>query len=331
MTGRTWCCGASTTIGGSSSTAGGGSRSAGCSRRGSSPAATVESRTRGGRRDEAAASSTRRSSCAAIRRRCTTSASGSKRSGFDHLLVYDHVVGAEHADREPPLWGPYTERDPFHEPLVMFGYLAAVTSRIELATGVMILPQRQTVLVAQQAADADLLSRERVRLGVGTGWNYVEYDALGQDFATRGRPTRRADRRCCGGCGPNRWSRSRAGSTTSSGPASTPGRAGRSRSGSAASPSPPIRRGGRLGDGFTFAGDVDAALEGMARVRHHLSEAGRSADGFGFELIATRARTAAEVVRPPNAGMPPVAPTCRSSRSSSAWTPPPPTSTTRVR
>jgi probable F420-dependent oxidoreductase len=107
--------------------------------------------------------------------------------GYDHLLVYDHVVGAEHdADRDPPLWGPYTERDPFHEPLVMFGYLAAVTSRIELATGVMILPQRQTALVAQQAADADLLSRQRVRLGVGTGWNYVEYDALGQDFATRG-------------------------------------------------------------------------------------------------------------------------------------------------
>jgi probable F420-dependent oxidoreductase len=106
--------------------------------------------------------------------------------GYDHLLVYDHVVGAEHADRDPPLWGPYTEHDPFHEPLVMFGYLAAVTSRIELATGVMILPQRQTALVAQQAADADLLSHQRLRLGVGTGWNYVEYDALGQDFASRG-------------------------------------------------------------------------------------------------------------------------------------------------
>ena len=119
---------------------------------------------------------------------------GIEASGYDHLLVYDHVVGAEHANREPKLWGPYTEQDPFHEPLVMFGYLAAVTSRIELATGVMILPQRQTALVAQQTADADLLSHERVRLGVGTGWNYVEYDSLGQDFATRGRAARRADR-----------------------------------------------------------------------------------------------------------------------------------------
>jgi probable F420-dependent oxidoreductase len=106
--------------------------------------------------------------------------------GYDSLLFYDHVVGAEHADREPPLWGPYTEADSFHDPFVAFGYLAAITSRIELATGVLILPQRQTVLVAQQAADADLLSGGRIRLGVGTGWNWVEYDALGMDFATRG-------------------------------------------------------------------------------------------------------------------------------------------------
>ena len=111
---------------------------------------------------------------------------GVEESGFDYLLVYDHVVGAEHADREPPAVGPLHRARPVprtarHVRLPRRGH-----SRIELATGVMILPQRQTALVAQQAADADLLSRERVRLGVGTGWNYVEYDALGQDFATRG-------------------------------------------------------------------------------------------------------------------------------------------------
>ena len=105
--------------------------------------------------------------------------------GFDHLLAYDHVLGAVHADRTPPLVGP-TERDPFHDPFVMFAYLAGVTERIGFATGVLVLPQRQTALVARQAADVDLLSGGRLRLGVGVGSNYVEYEALGQDFRTRG-------------------------------------------------------------------------------------------------------------------------------------------------
>ena len=106
--------------------------------------------------------------------------------GFDHLLAYDHVVGAVHADRTPPLTGPYTENDPFHDPLVMFAYLAGMTERIHFTTGVLILPQRQTVLVARQAADLDLLSGGRLRLGVGVGWNHVEYESLGQDFRRRG-------------------------------------------------------------------------------------------------------------------------------------------------
>src|ERR1700724_1739113 len=107
--------------------------------------------------------------------------------GFDHLLAYDHVLGAVHADRTPKLTGPYTEKDPFHDPFVMFAYLAGITQRIEFVTGILILPQRQTVLVARQAADLDLLSHERLRLGVGIGWNYVEYDSLGQDFRSRGK------------------------------------------------------------------------------------------------------------------------------------------------
>src|ERR1700679_3517013 len=106
--------------------------------------------------------------------------------GFDYLLSYEHVPGAVHADRSPPLSGPYTEHDPFHDPFVMFAYLAGITERIRFATGILILPQRQTVLVARQAADVDLLSGGRLRLGVGVGWNYVEYEALGQDFHTRG-------------------------------------------------------------------------------------------------------------------------------------------------
>jgi probable F420-dependent oxidoreductase len=107
--------------------------------------------------------------------------------GFDHAITYDHVLGAVHADREPRLMGPYTENDPFHEPFVLFGFLAAVTTRLGLVSGVIILPQRQTALVAKQAAEVDALSEGRLRLGVGTGWNWVEYDALGERFDDRGR------------------------------------------------------------------------------------------------------------------------------------------------
>lgn len=106
--------------------------------------------------------------------------------GYSHVLVYDHVLGATH-DREPRLTGPYTENTPFHEVFVLLGYLAAVTSQIELVTGVVILPQRQTALVAKQAAEVDVLSRGRLRLGIGTGWNYVEYESLNEDFHNRGR------------------------------------------------------------------------------------------------------------------------------------------------
>jgi probable F420-dependent oxidoreductase len=106
--------------------------------------------------------------------------------GFTHLLAYDHVVGADPAVHVG--WdGPYDVHTTFHEPLVTFGYLAAVTTTLELVTGIVILPQRQAVLVAKQAAEVDLLSGGRLRLGVGLGWNAVEYEALGEDFSTRGR------------------------------------------------------------------------------------------------------------------------------------------------
>lgn len=106
--------------------------------------------------------------------------------GYDYLLMFDHVAGAERQGREFPMLGPYSDRDPFHDPLVSFGYVAGITSRIGLATGILVLPQRQTVLVARQAADVDLYSGGRLRLGVGVGWNPVEYEALGQAFGSRG-------------------------------------------------------------------------------------------------------------------------------------------------
>ena len=103
------------------------------------------------------------------------------------LLVYDHVLGAVHADRDPPLSGPYTEHDPFHEPLVLLGFLAACTTTIELGVAVLVLPQRQTALVAKQAVEVDVLSCGRLVLAVGTGWNHVEYESLGASFEGRGR------------------------------------------------------------------------------------------------------------------------------------------------
>ncbi len=105
--------------------------------------------------------------------------------GYTHILVYDHVVGADPTVHTG--WaGPYDSSTTFHEPFVMFGFLAALT-HVELVTGIIILPQRQTALVAKQAAEVDLLTNGRFRLGVGVGWNHVEYEALGQSFGTRGR------------------------------------------------------------------------------------------------------------------------------------------------
>ena len=105
--------------------------------------------------------------------------------GYAHLVAYDHVVGANIANR--PDWnGPYTHESTFHEPMVLFAYLAAVTRSIILSTGVIILPQRQAVLFGKQAANVDVLSRGRFRAGLGIGWNAVEYEALGVPFAQRG-------------------------------------------------------------------------------------------------------------------------------------------------
>ena len=113
-------------------------------------------------------------------------AQASEDLGFAHLLAYDHVLGANPASR--PDWrAPYSHLDMFHEPFVLFGFLAGLTKRIELVTGIIILPQRQSVLVAKQAAALDVLSKGRLRLGIGIGWNAVEYEALGEDFKNRGR------------------------------------------------------------------------------------------------------------------------------------------------
>ncbi len=118
-------------------------------------------------------------------------AQGLEALGYDYLLAWDHVLGADPSVR--PDWRPvrgappvFTHKSKFHEPFALFGFLAGVTTRLRFATGILILPQRQTALVAKQAAEVDVLSGGRLRLGVATGWSDVEFEALGVDWKSRG-------------------------------------------------------------------------------------------------------------------------------------------------
>src|SRR5215212_511503 len=106
--------------------------------------------------------------------------------GYKHLLIYDHVLGAD-PEAYAPWSGPYTSNTMFHEVLVLFGFFAAAVPKMELVTAVVILPQRQTALVAKQAAEVDVLTDGKLRLGVGIGWNWVEYEGLGMNFKNRAR------------------------------------------------------------------------------------------------------------------------------------------------
>ena len=214
--------------------------------------------------------------------------------GYHHLLVYDHVLGATH-DREPKLWGPYTDKHPFHDPFVMLSYLAAITSRIDLVTGILILPQRQTVLVARQAADVDLLSHGRLRLGVGLGWNYVEYDSMGEDFHSRGKRVEEQVpllRRL--------WSEPL---VEFEGAFDRIDRA-------ALNPRPrhaipiwfggfedvALRRAARLADGTIFADATGNAFERLAAMQQFLKEAGRDSSGYGLQCNMLQARNPEAIV-----------------------------------
>lgn len=201
--------------------------------------------------------------------------------GYDHLLAYDHVLGAHH-ERVPAPSGPYTDKHPFHDPFVMFGYLAAITQRIELVTGVIILPQRQTALVARQATDVDLLSGERLRLGVGIGWNDVEYEALGQQFRTRGKRVGEQVELLR-----TLWSEPMVDFT---GQFDRIDRATLNPRPRRRIPiwlggfsEPALRRGARIADGFIFADGASDSFDLVAKLRGFLAEEGRSTDGFGLQ------------------------------------------------
>jgi probable F420-dependent oxidoreductase len=205
-----------------------------------------------------------------------------ERLGFRHILAYDHVVGANASTR--PGWRGYTSDDAFHEVFVLFGYLAAVTESVELVTGVLILPQRQTALVAKQAAEVAVLSGGRLRLGVGVGWNSVEYDVLGQRFSDRGAR-----------------SEEQIGLLRALWADPTINFAGRWHGVEDAGirPRPPggripiwiggsaevvLRRTGRLADGWLPQGPPDAAVASqLGRIREYADQAGRGRDVIGIE------------------------------------------------
>lgn len=205
--------------------------------------------------------------------------------GYSHLVAFDHVLGADITNR--PGWTRYTTRHMFHEPFVLYGYLAAFT-QLELVTAVIILPQRQTALVAKQAAEVDILTGGKFRLGVGVGWNEVEYEALGMNFRTRGRVIEEqidVMRQL--------WSREvvsyrgRYHTITEAGLNPLPTR--RSipvwMGGSADAA---LRRAARLADGWFPQGQPDEQRrEMLERLRSYTREAGRDPDSLGIEARMT--------------------------------------------
>ena len=203
--------------------------------------------------------------------------------GFDFLEVSDHVLGADRAAL-PDFQGPYDVNDAFHETFVTLAYIAAVTERVGLASGVLILPQRQTALVAKQAAQVDIVSGGRLRLGIGVGWNPVEYEALGQDWHIRGR--RQAEQIVL----MNRLWTER--TVTFEGTLDSVQHAGinplpiqrPSRSGSAAAMRLCCGRPRRYGQGWIPLGNPDERAEGqLARLHGYLHAEGRDPSTFGIE------------------------------------------------
>ncbi len=216
--------------------------------------------------------------------------------GYDYLLMFDHVAGAVREDRKQPLLGPYSDLDPFHDPLVAFAYLAGITEKIELATGILVLPQRQTLLVARQAADVDLISGGRLRLGVGAGWNYVEFEALGEDFSTRGK--RLAEQisylRRLWSEGPLSF---RGNFHVADRIAINPRPRRQIPIFCGGGSTPAYRRAARLADGFVFSGAFEERiLPGWQEVQHLLGEEGRAVSSFAAEYLTPEGATVEQVV-----------------------------------
>lgn len=212
-------------------------------------------------------------------------AQGAEALGFTHLLIYDHVLGADR-DRPGGFRGPYDSTTPFHEPFVTLGYLSAVTDAIEFCTAVLILPQRQAALVAKQAAEVSVLSGGRLRLGVGVGWNEVEFEALGESFRDRGKRQEEQialmralwEKDIVDFDG--RWHKvTRAGIN--------PRPAGLVPIWFGGSADVTLRRAARLGDGWLpLMGPNDEAKQLLGTLRSYLETEGRDPDPFGIQAQA---------------------------------------------
>ena len=210
--------------------------------------------------------------------------------GYAHLIMYDHILGMDR--KHPEIWGgPYFSDDMFHEPLVAFGYMAAITKRLELVTSVLILGQRQTALVAKQAAEIDVLSGGRLRLGVGNGYNHVEYRALSESFHNRGRRIEeqimllRALWTHETVNFEGRWHRvTHAGLNPLPVQRPIPIWIGAGRSPNLTPSEVILRRIGRMADGwFTLFTPDEAGRETIARMRGYAQEAGRDPSHIGME------------------------------------------------
>jgi probable F420-dependent oxidoreductase len=204
-----------------------------------------------------------------------------ERAGYSHALAYDHVLGADPTNR--PGWTGYTDKSMFHEVFVLFGYMAAITTTLELVTGVLVLPQRQTALVAKQAAEVDVLSGGRLRLGVGIGWNQVEYDALGVPFEKRGaRLTQQVELLRKLWAEPVISYDGRFDQVDEAGLNPLPGREIPIWFGG--SVDAVLRRTGRIGDGWMpQSAPDDRAREQVAMIRQAAQEAGRDPNSIGIE------------------------------------------------
>jgi len=211
--------------------------------------------------------------------------------GYAHIRILDHVLGADpQFHPEVPVF-PYTHKSYMHEPFTLMGYLAAITERLQLVTAILILPQRQTALVAKQAAEVDVLSGGRLRLGIGVGWNSVEYEALGQDFNNRGRRSEEqiavlralwtqevVDFK-------GRWHQiTHAGLNPLPVQRPIPVWIGAGRGNSPMPPESALRRIGRLADGwFPIFSPGEAGREVIARVHSYARESGRDPSAIGME------------------------------------------------
>jgi probable F420-dependent oxidoreductase len=223
----------------------------------------------------------------------TRFAQAAETMGLDYLGYPDHVLAVS-PEREPPMPALFTEHDRWQDPFCVFAYLAGKTRRIELVTSIMIIPQRQTALVARQAADVDLLTNGRLCVAMGLGWNYAEYEAVGMDYHTRGR---RMDeqipllRRL--------WGED---IVTFEGRFDRLDRAGLNPRPRRQIPiwlgglsEPAYRRGAGLGDGFVFACDFETGRRRAERVLAYLAEQGRAAQDFGFQLVPANLDRASRV------------------------------------